>query len=214
MHSYLMEGLPPPSLTLPLPRSRLKHRNSLLVPFPQLLQYHPHLWQLPLQLLTRILRSSLIKRYIELALRLARFLGRILAHRLRYELYIQGSLAKCSEWVPGPLLEGFKEAGGHLFKKVGEDGVCEGAGGGRDFGVDVDEEKERFVDIGADVVGARSRRHPVWRCYTSVDNIREASCYGLGVGMEESIGDLGEDIADGLALVRERSGEVGFELRD
>lgn len=96
-----------------------------------------------------------------------------------------------------------------------EDGVGEGGGGGGgDFRVYVHEEEERFVDVRLDVGGAAGSGHPVGGEDAGANDGGEAFSDGLGVGGEEAVGDLGENVSDRFVFVDEGSREVDLELGD
>ena len=199
------------------PRARLRPleaRKLIPRPLPQPLQRGPHLRQLALQLQPRGIIRAAVQLHVDLALRLARRVGGVLAQRLGHELDVQGRLHQRRQGVARAGAEGFQQGGGELLEEVRQDGYGERLGGGGDFGVDGHEEEEGFVDVRPHFGGARGGGDPGRGGDARADEGGERFTEGARVGLEEAGVDLGEDVVDGCGLFGELNGEVGFELGD
>ena len=84
--------------------------------------------------------------------------------------------------------------------------------------MDHDKRQEDGVDVRFDLVGFGGSRGPVGGVDAFSDRLGEAGDGGAGVGLEELVVDLAEDVADRFRFVGEFDGEgrleEGDELRD
>lgn len=119
-------------------------------PIPQLFQDRPHLWQLVLQPHPRAVVRPLVQLLIYLTLQFARLGCRVLAEYRGHKFDIKRCLHKgCKGVAFGAGAESRKESEDDLFEEIRDCWEKERGCRRGNFGVDVDEEEEGFVDVGA-----------------------------------------------------------------